>query len=125
MHSPTIDHLKIVHCVLRYLKGSVGRGIIMRNNGHTHISSYTDAYWAGNSLDRKSTIGFYTFVGGNLVNWKSKEQSVVACSSSEAEYRAMASIVCELILHRILYSMNEPNTSRLIVTAFEIKFIPR
>ena len=97
MHYPTIDHLKIVHCVLRYLKGSIGRGIIMRNNGHTHISSYTDADWAGNSLDCKSTIGFCTFVGGNLVNWKSKKQSVVARSSTEAEYRAMASTACELI----------------------------
>ncbi|XP_048433468.1 uncharacterized mitochondrial protein AtMg00810-like [Pyrus x bretschneideri] len=97
MHSPTVDHLKIVHRALRYLKGSVGRGIIMRNISHTCISGYTDANWAGNSLDRKSTTGFCIFVGGNLVTWKSKKQSVVARSSTMAEYCAMASTACELI----------------------------
>ncbi|XP_068317213.1 uncharacterized mitochondrial protein AtMg00810-like [Pyrus communis] len=47
MHSLSMDHLKIVHRVLRYLKGSIGRGIIMRNNSHIHISGYIDADWAG------------------------------------------------------------------------------
>ncbi|PRQ53440.1 putative RNA-directed DNA polymerase [Rosa chinensis] len=97
MHAPTLAHLHIVKRILRYLKGSVGRGILMKNNGDTHIMGYTDADWAGNSLDRKSTTGFCTFVGGNLVTWKSKKQTVVARSSAEAEYRAMASTACELI----------------------------
>ncbi|KAM2009450.1 hypothetical protein ACFX16_004219 [Malus domestica] len=97
MHSPTTTHLKIVHRILRYLKDSVGRDILMKKNNHTTIIGYTDADWAGNSIDRKSTTGFCTFVGGNLVTWKSKKQSVVARSSAEAEYRAMASTACELI----------------------------
>ncbi|KAM2468901.1 hypothetical protein PS1_010539 [Malus domestica] len=110
MHSPSMDHLKIVHRVLRYLKGSIGRGILMRNNSHTQISGYTDADWAGNSLDRKSTTGFCTFVGGNLVTWKSKKQSVVARSSAEAEYRAMASTACELIwLKSLLLTLGFPH----------------
>ncbi|XP_068304379.1 uncharacterized mitochondrial protein AtMg00810-like [Pyrus communis] len=104
MHAPNTDHMKIVHRVLRYLKGSIGRGILMRNNGHTQISGYTDADWAGNSLDRKSITGFCTFVGGNLVTWKSKKQSVVARSSAEAEYRAMASTACELTWLKTLLS---------------------
>ncbi|XP_050160426.1 uncharacterized mitochondrial protein AtMg00810-like [Malus sylvestris] len=77
MHYPSMDHLKIVHHVLRYLKGSIGRGILMHNNSHTHISGYTDADRVGNSLDRKSTTGFCMFMGGNLVTWKSKKQSIV------------------------------------------------
>ncbi|KAM2986072.1 hypothetical protein FF2_006398 [Malus domestica] len=110
MHSSSMDHLKIVHRVLRYLKGSIGRGILMRNNSHTQISGYTDAEWAGNSLDRKPTTGFCTFVGGNLVTWKSKKQSVVARSSAEAEYRAMASTACELIwLKSLLFALGFPH----------------
>ena len=67
MHSPTLVHWEIVKRILRYLKGSVGRGIIMKNNGSNHILAYIDADWAGNALDRKSKICFCTFVGGNLV----------------------------------------------------------
>nr|XP_017182320.1 uncharacterized protein LOC108171129 [Malus domestica] len=67
MHSPTMDHLQVVKRILRYLKGYVGRGLLMQNNVHTHILGYTDADWACNSLDRKSTTGFCIFVGGNMV----------------------------------------------------------
>ncbi|CAN6689733.1 unnamed protein product [Malus baccata var. baccata] len=72
-------------------KGSIGRGILMEKNGSTNIQAYIDVDWAGNALDHKSTTG------GNLVTWKSKKQSVIAHSSAEAEYRAMASTACELI----------------------------
>ncbi|XP_070672124.1 secreted RxLR effector protein 161-like [Malus domestica] len=78
-------------------QGLSRKGIIMKNNGSNHILAYTDANWVGNALDRKSTTGFCTFVGGNLVTWKSKKQTVIARSSAEAEYRAMAATACELI----------------------------
>ncbi|XP_048442595.1 uncharacterized mitochondrial protein AtMg00810-like [Pyrus x bretschneideri] len=97
MHSPTMEHFNLVKRLLRYLKGSIGRGIIMKKNESTEITGYCDADWAGNSIDRKSTTGYCTFVGGNLVTWKSKKQAVVARSSTKAEYRAMASTACELI----------------------------
>jgi hypothetical protein len=65
-------------------------------NNNNMIVGYSDADWAG-SYDRKSTTGYCTFVGGNLVTWKSKKQNVVARSSAEAEYRAMTSTASELI----------------------------
>jgi hypothetical protein len=68
----------------------------MKNNNSNEICGYSDADWAG-SYDRKSTTGYCTFVGGNLVTWKSKKQNVIARSSAEAEYRAMASTTSELI----------------------------
>ena len=52
--------------------------------------------------DRRSTSGYYTFVGGNLVTWRSKRQNVVARSSVEAEFRAMAQDVCELLWIKLL-----------------------
>jgi len=48
------------------------------------ISSITDADWAGSPSDRRSTTGYCTFMGGNLVTYKSKKQTVVARSSAEA-----------------------------------------
>lgn len=104
MHAPTSDHLQLVKRILRYLKGSITRGIFMSNNGHFALEGFSDSDWAGNSLDRKSTTGYCTFVGGNLVTWKSKKQTVVARSSAEAEYRAMASTACELIWLKALLS---------------------
>ena len=52
--------------------------------------------------DRRSTSGYFTFVGGNLVTWKSKKQNVVARSSAEAEFRGMALRLCEALWLRLL-----------------------
>ncbi|KAL6200709.1 hypothetical protein ACLB2K_030490 [Fragaria x ananassa] len=91
------------------LVGSAGRCILLKNHGNTYIMGYTDADWAGNSLDRKSTTGFCTFVGENLVTWKSKKQTIVARSSAEAEYRAMTATACELIwLKSLLSDLGSP-----------------
>jgi hypothetical protein len=69
--------------VLRYLKSSPGRGILFSKNDHLNIIGYTDVDWVRNLTDRKSTSGYFIFVGGNLVTWKSKKQNVVALSSAE------------------------------------------
>ncbi|KAL6319268.1 hypothetical protein AAG906_013942 [Vitis piasezkii] len=68
---------------------SPGKGLMFSKNGHLKVAGYTDADWAGNITDRKSTAGYFTFVGGNLVTWRSKKQKVVALSSAEAEFRGM------------------------------------
>ena len=53
-------------------------------------------------MDRRSTIRYYTFVGGNLVTWRSKKQNVVARSSAESEFRAIAQGLCELLWLNII-----------------------
>ena len=47
--------------------------------------------------DRRSTSGYFTFVSGNLVTWKSKKQNLVARSSAEAEFRGMTLGLCEAL----------------------------
>ena len=95
MHSPCEKHLEAVYRILRYLKGSPGKGLFFGKSEKRDIEVYTDANWAGAIADRRSTSGYCTFLWGNLVSWKSKKQSVVARSSAEAEFRSMAQGVCE------------------------------
>ena len=71
--------------------------MLYENKGHTQIVGYCDADWVGFPADRRSTSGYCVSIGGNLISWKSKKQDVVAKSSAEAEYRAMALTTCELI----------------------------
>uniref|UniRef100_A0A8R7V940 Integrase catalytic domain-containing protein n=1 Tax=Triticum urartu TaxID=4572 RepID=A0A8R7V940_TRIUA len=97
MHDPRTSHLDAANRILRYLKSCPGKGILFTNHGHLRIEGYTDADWAGCLDDRRSTSGYCMFVGGNLVSWRSKKQSVVACSTAEAEFRSMASGLCELM----------------------------
>ena len=102
MHYPSEDHMNAVTQILRYLKGTIGKGIMFSKNGHLEITRYTDADWVGNISDRKSTSNYFTFVGGNRVTWRSKKQKVVALSSAEAEFRGMAKGLCELLWFRKL-----------------------
>ncbi|RVW94488.1 Retrovirus-related Pol polyprotein from transposon RE1 [Vitis vinifera] len=103
MHNPGEQHMNAVMRILRYLKNAPGKGILFAKNvDHQSIEVYTDADWAGAVDDRRSTSGYFTFVGGNLVTWKSKKQNVVARSSAEAEFRGMALGLCEALWLRLL-----------------------
>ena len=103
MHSPKESHLEAVYKILRYLKGSPGRGLFFKKSDSKKVEIYTDADWVGLANDRRSTTGYYTYVWGNLVTWRNKKQSVVARSSAKAEFRAVAQGMCEgLWLQKLL-----------------------
>ena len=70
------------------------------------IEGFIDVDWAGDVTDRRSTSGYFTFVGGNLVTWRSKKQKMVSQSSAEAEYKGMARDVCDILwLQKLLWSL--------------------
>ncbi|KAL0702312.1 hypothetical protein Bca4012_058434 [Brassica carinata] len=102
MQAPKVHHWNMVERIMRYLREAPGQGVWMGCNTSTEIVGYCDADWAGDRVDRRSTTGYCTFIGGNLVTWKSKKQKVVSCSSAEAEYRAMRKLTSELIWIRNL-----------------------
>ncbi|KAK8938354.1 hypothetical protein KSP39_PZI011478 [Platanthera zijinensis] len=97
MHDPRKGHMDAVYQILRYLKSAPGKGLTFRRNGHVRIEGYCDSDWASCADDRMSTSGYCIFMGGNLVSWRSKKQSVVARSTAEAEHRVMAVGVAELL----------------------------
>ncbi|XP_042495154.1 uncharacterized mitochondrial protein AtMg00810-like [Macadamia integrifolia] len=96
MYTPKSGHLDAMYRILIYLKSSPGKGLLYARNNHLRIEGYSDAEWAGSISDRRSTSSYCTFVGGNLVTWRSKKQPIVARSNAKAEYRAMAHAICEL-----------------------------
>lgn len=103
MNNPSEEHMEAVFRILRYLKSDPGKGLFFRKMTRRSIEVFTDADWAGSVTDRRSTSGYCSFVWGNLVTWRSKKQSVVARSSVEAEFRALAHGICEGIwLKRLL-----------------------
>ncbi|KAL6323249.1 hypothetical protein AAG906_029256 [Vitis piasezkii] len=66
------------------------------------LEAYSDADWAESIVDRRSTSRYCTFLGGNLVTWRSKKQPVVARSSTEAKFKAIAQGICELLWTKII-----------------------
>jgi hypothetical protein len=96
LEAPRISHWEAVTQIIRYVKRQPGLRILYKPNGHLRVEGFTDANWAGSSSDRRSTTGYCTFFGGNLVTWKSKKHTVVARSSAKAKYKAMAHIATEL-----------------------------
>jgi hypothetical protein len=102
MHNPKDSHFQAVYRLLGYLKSTPGKGILYKNHGTLNLECYTDADYAGALTDRRSTSGYCTMMGGNLVTWRSKKQSVVSRSSVEAEFRSMALGICELLWMKII-----------------------
>ena len=96
MHRPTSLHWQSVKRLLRYLKQTVHFGLQISRTSNFTLQAFTDADWAGCRDDRRSTGGYYIFLGTNLISWSCKKQATVACSSTEAEYKALANAAAEV-----------------------------
>jgi len=121
------SHWKAAKGVLRYLKGTMDMGITYSPSDDMYLVGYTDADYAGDKLDRKSTSGLVFLLNNALVSWSSQKQPSVALSSTESEYVACASGGTEAVwlrnlLEELNFPQNEPtpifvdNTSAISLT---------
>ena len=101
MFAPTTVHLATAKRILRYLQGTLNHGIAF-TPGPLHLSAYTDADWAEDPDDRRSTSGYLVYLGFNPITWSAKKQATVSRSSTESEYRAFAIASAELCWIRTL-----------------------
>jgi hypothetical protein len=101
MNAPTDIHLIAAKRILRYLRGTLDHGLHY-TPGPTTLSAFTDVDWAGDPNDRRSTSGLLVFLGHNPITWSVKKQLTVSRSSTEVEYRALASASVEVRWLRVL-----------------------
>lgn len=95
MEKPTEKHLVAAKRVLRYVKGTLEFGIMYRRSQDVKLMVLSDSDYAGDHDDRKSTSGKVFILGSGVVSWTSKKQPIVTLSTTEAEYVAAASCVCQ------------------------------
>lgn len=105
LSNPTIARHKAALRTLRYLKSCSGKGLFFPRNSSLTLQGFSDADWAGCLDKRKSVTGQCFFLGNSVISWRTKKQITVSRSSSEAEYRALASATCEI--QWFLYLLND------------------
>ena len=112
MNTPRSTHYATVLRIIRYIKGTMFPGLHYSVTSPLILRAYSDADWAGDPSDRRSTTGFCIFLGDSLISWRSKKQTLTARYSTEAEYRALADTASEILwLHWLLADLETSQSS--------------
>ncbi|GKC15109.1 putative ribonuclease H-like domain-containing protein [Tanacetum coccineum] len=122
--TPKVSHLHAVKRIFRYLKGQPKLGLWYPKDSPFDLEAYTDSDYAGASLDRKSTTGGCQFLRSRLISWQCKKQTIVANSTTEAEYVVAASccrqvLVVQDLLHQSPSSNDAASTGQYDTTRID------
>lgn len=102
-YNPSKDHMEAVIRIMRNMKSLLGKSLTLINYNHVQVQCYIDADWAWDITNNRSTWGYFMFIRGNLVTWKSKKQKIVALWSAEAEFWGMVNGIFDVLcLWRLL-----------------------
>lgn len=96
MHEPTVSDFVLSKRIIRYVQGTLAYGVNIIKDTDFTLRAYSDSDWAGCHTTRRSTGGFCTYLGSNIISWSSKKQPTVSRSSTEAEYRSLSETTSEL-----------------------------
>ncbi|GKB31994.1 putative ribonuclease H-like domain-containing protein, partial [Tanacetum coccineum] len=112
--TPKVSHLHAVKRIFRYLKGQPKLGLWYPRDSPFDLEAFFDSDYAGASLDMKSTIRGCQFLGKRLISWQYKKQTIVANSTTEAEYIAAANCCGQVLWiqnQMLAYEFNFMNTN--------------
>ncbi|XRB16053.1 retrovirus-related Pol polyprotein [Pseudoscourfieldia marina] len=104
--------------VLRYLSGTINRGIKYNTNSNIPLKliGYCDASWGDNHENRRSTSGYIFFLNGGPISWASYLQTTVALSTVESEVMALTEAIKEAIyIRRLLESLGAAQEGPTII----------
>ena len=92
MSKPSEAHIKAVHQLLRYFKGTQDLGLTFVGQKRLEVKGYCDASYNSCSMSGKSVTGWGITVGGFALSWKSQKQSTITQSTAKAEYIVACSV---------------------------------
>jgi hypothetical protein len=104
MSDPGPAHWRAALRILRYLRGHSDFGITCDGSKGLNLHGYSDASWADDRDDRRSTTGYVFLLAGAAISWKSHLQPTASLSSTEAEYKSAGAGVQEILCVRNLLS---------------------
>nr|GFB46817.1 putative ribonuclease H-like domain-containing protein [Tanacetum cinerariifolium] len=90
-------HLHAVKRIFQYLKGHPKLGLWYPKDSPVDLVSFSDSDYGGATQDRKSTSGGCQFLCRRLISWQCKKQTIVATSTTKAEYVAVASFYGQVL----------------------------
>ncbi|GJR58133.1 putative ribonuclease H-like domain-containing protein [Tanacetum coccineum] len=113
------SHMHAVKRIFRYLKGQPTLGLWYPKDSPMDLIAYSDSDYSGASLDRKSTKGGCRFLGCRLISWQCKKQTIVANSTTEAEYIAASN--CYYNVVDLLTKAFDVSMFQFLIASIELK----
>lgn len=111
LSAPRSTHYATILRILRYLKGTLFHDFFYSAQSPLILRAFSDTDWVGDPTDRRSTTSYCFLLGSSLISWRSKKQTHVARSSTEAEYCALTDTTSELLWLRWLLKDLDVSTS--------------
>ncbi|TXG57892.1 hypothetical protein EZV62_015721 [Acer yangbiense] len=118
MSNPGKGHWNAIKWLLRYISSTTSVGLVYDcSNSVIDLVGYVDSNYTSDKDKRRSTSSYFFTIAGCCVNWKSQLQSVVALSTTEAEY-----IVVTEAIKEATWLQNEIQVSEAMTCKREIVF---
>lgn len=90
LQTPLTTHWEAVKRILRYLRGTLSDGLLLKAAHTLQLIAFSDVDWVADMDDRKSVSGYCVLLGQTPISWSSKKQENIFRSSCEAKCRSLA-----------------------------------